>query len=73
MARIVVDENKCSGLGVCEAEAPDLFEIQDDGSLLVLDDRPGSEHMEVARAACAACPAEALSLVEDDREPAGVS
>ncbi|MBC3191095.1 ferredoxin [Pseudonocardia sp. C8] len=65
--RIVLDESKCSGLGMCEAEAPDLFEVQDDGSLRVLDDRPPEDQYEVARAACDACPTEALSIVEDDR------
>jgi ferredoxin len=62
--KIVVDYDKCSGLGLCEAEAPDLFEVQDDGSLVVLDDSPGSDQVEIARAACAACPTEALTLVE---------
>ena len=28
--RLVVDRAKCSGVGLCEAEAPDLFEVQDD-------------------------------------------
>lgn len=63
--RIVVDYDKCSSLGMCEAEAPDLFELQDDGSLAVLDDTPGSEHREAAEAACKACPTEAISLVEE--------
>jgi ferredoxin len=63
--RIVVDFDKCSGLGLCEAEAPDLFEVQDDGSLVVLDDSPGSDQLDVARAACEACPTEALALVDD--------
>src|SRR4030088_2666238 len=31
--RIVVDRDRCTGLGMCEAEAPDLFEVQDDGTL----------------------------------------
>ena len=63
--KIVVDFDKCSGLGLCEAEAPDLFEVQDDGSLTVLDDSPGSDQVEAAQAACQACPTEALSLVEE--------
>ncbi|MDT7623648.1 MAG: ferredoxin [Pseudonocardiales bacterium] len=63
--RIVVDRDKCTGLGMCEAEAPDLFEVQDDGSLTVLNDRPGSDDLEAAEAAVMACPTEALTLVED--------
>src|SRR5258708_415346 len=47
--RIVVDRDKCTGLGMCEAEAPDLFEVQDDGSLLVLLDCPGSTARDAAR------------------------
>ncbi|MCU1650751.1 MAG: ferredoxin, partial [Pseudonocardia sp.] len=57
--------DKCTGLGMCEAEAPDLFEVQDDGSLKVLDEHPGPGDREAAEAAVMACPTEALSLVED--------
>jgi len=63
--RIVVDRDRCTGLGMCEAEAPDLFEVQDDGTLKVLNDRPGAVDREAAEAAVLGCPTEALSLVED--------
>ena len=62
--RIVVDYDKCTGLGMCEAEAPDLFQVQDDGSLLVLVEEPGEDHRAAAEAACDACPTEALTLVD---------
>lgn len=64
--RIELDLGKCTGLGMCEAEAPDLFEVQDDGSLAVLVDKPTAEQRESLVAACEACPTEALSLVEDN-------
>lgn len=63
--RIVVDRSRCTGLGMCEAEAPDLFEVQEDGTLLVLDEHPGSAHREALEAAVDSCPTEALSIVED--------
>lgn len=63
--RIVVDHKKCTGLGMCEAEAPDLFEVQDDGSLVVLQERPGSDARSELEAAVASCPTEALRIVED--------
>lgn len=63
--RIVVDYNKCTGLGMCEAEAPDLFEVQDDGSLTVLDENPGEDQREALEAAVESCPTEALSIEED--------
>jgi ferredoxin len=63
--RIVVDYNKCTGLGMCEAEAPELFEVQDDGSLLVLQEKPDADRREELEAAVESCPTEALSIAED--------
>lgn len=63
--RIVVDFVKCTGLGMCEAEAPELFEVQEDGSLEVLTDQPTAEQLAAVRAAVNSCPTEALTLVED--------
>ncbi|MFP5019469.1 ferredoxin [Pseudonocardia phyllosphaerae] len=62
--RIELDESKCSGLGLCEAEAPELFEVNDDGSLSVLDATPSGDRRAECEAAVAACPTEALRLVE---------
>jgi ferredoxin len=63
--RIVVNPKKCAGLGMCEAEAPDLFEVQSDGSLVILQDRPSKDQRAEAEAASESCPAGALSIVED--------
>jgi len=60
--RIVVDRDKCTGLGMCEAEAPDLFEVQDDGSLAILNETPDEDQREAAEAAVDSCPTEALSI-----------
>lgn len=63
--RLVIDYDKCTGLGLCEAEAPDVFEIQDDGTLLCLDPNPPDELRAEVEAACSTCPTEALRIVED--------
>ena len=63
--RVVVDRDKCTGLGMCEAEAPELFELQNDGSLVILNDQPSESQGPEAEAAADACPTEALSIVED--------
>ena len=63
--RIVVDRAKCTGLGMCEAVAPDLFEVQSDGSLTMLCDRPSDEQRDQAEEAVTSCPTEALSLHEE--------
>jgi ferredoxin len=63
--RIVLDETKCTGLGVCEAKAPDLFELMEDGTLKMLCERPPAEQRAAAEDAVASCPTEALRLVEE--------
>ncbi|HEY2203932.1 MAG TPA: ferredoxin [Pseudonocardia sp.] len=63
--RIVVDWDKCTGLGMCEAEAPDVFEVSDDGTLKLLNECPGSSLRDEVEAAVESCPTEALSIVDD--------
>lgn len=63
--RIVVDRTRCTGLGMCEAEAPDVFEVQDDGTLVILNETPGADVREAVEMAVDGCPTEALSIVED--------
>jgi ferredoxin len=50
---------------MCEVEAADLFEVQDDGSLVILDEAPGEDRLDAAEAAMVACPTEALSILDD--------
>jgi ferredoxin len=63
--KIVVDRNRCTGLGMCEAAAPDVFEIQPDGSMTVLIEHPSDDMMDAVHEAIDGCPTEALSLVDD--------
>jgi ferredoxin len=60
--RIVVDYSRCGSQGLCEMEAPELFEIQEDGLLKVLDEEPSEHQRTEAEAAVIACPNRALSL-----------
>ena len=60
--RIVLDETKCSSLGMCESVAPAFFEVGDDGALAVLRDEAGEEHRALLEEAVAACPTAALRL-----------
>ena len=62
--RIVLDENKCSSTGMCEAAAPEHFEVGDDGSLTVLNDQPDEADRDTVEEAVAACPTAALSIEE---------
>ncbi|GAB3673778.1 ferredoxin [Saccharopolyspora tripterygii] len=59
---ITVDRAKCEGLGMCEAMAHEFFEVQDDGTMVVLDEHPADEHRQTVAAAVDACPVLALTL-----------
>jgi ferredoxin len=62
--RVEVDLDKCTGHGICESIADDVFEVQDDGTVLIHDhDRPASDRERMQRAVTQ-CPAAALRLTE---------
>ena len=60
--RVVVDMTKCSGLGLCEAVSPDVFEIGDDGDLIVHVHEVHSERATELEEAAAACPTQAITI-----------
>jgi ferredoxin len=62
--RVEVDLEKCTGHGICESIADDVFEVSDDGIVLIDDpDRPESDR-ERMQQAVTQCPAAALRLVD---------
>lgn len=62
--RVEVDLGKCTGHGVCESIAEDVFEVQDDGSVLIVEnERPESDRERMSQAVTQ-CPAAALRLVD---------
>ena len=64
MSRVEVDRERCVGSGTCEALAPDVFEVDDDGVLAVLVPDPDGEQLAAVRDAVQACPTRALTLVD---------
>ena len=60
--RIIVDWNRCTGMGMCESLAPDVFEVDDEGSLQVHTETVAEGMEDEVREAVASCPTEALSL-----------
>lgn len=61
--RIVHDDSRCASLGMCEAVAPELFAVGDDGVLAVLDATPAEGRRALVLEAVAACPTGALALL----------
>lgn len=64
MKCVTVDFDKCTGLGICESLAPDFFEVNDDGELLVLKEEIGGAELQEVEEAVAGCPTEALKIVD---------
>ena len=62
--RVVVDRDRCVGSGACEALAPDVFEVDDDGVLVVHRESPDDGEQPDVRDAVNACPTRALSLAD---------
>jgi ferredoxin len=63
--RIVVDRDLCQGHGVCESEAPGVFEVGKDHQVIVLEERPPEDRRAELEDAVRFCPTHALSLVDD--------
>ena len=64
--KIRVDWDLCQGHGTCVSEAPEVFALDGDGSLVVKRETPPAEQHERVRNAVRFCPAYALSLLEDE-------
>ena len=64
MSRVQVDRDRCVGSGVCEALAPEVFEIDDEGVLRVHREEPAADDLDGVRDAVQSCPTRALALAE---------
>jgi len=62
--RLEVDVDKCTGHGICESIADDVFEVQDDGLLVIDHDRAATSDRDRLQQAVIQCPAAALRLAD---------
>ncbi|GAA4689989.1 ferredoxin [Nocardioides nanhaiensis] len=60
--RIKVDFDLCESNALCEAMAPEVFELDDDDYLQVKAEETTPENLEDVKRAVAACPRAAISL-----------
>lgn len=58
-----VDEDLCTGCGLCEETCPEGFELVDDLAEVIVDEVPPGVQEE-AREAAEECPVEAISIEE---------
>lgn len=62
--RVEVDLDRCTGHGICESIAEDVFEVADDGMVHIADDeRPESDRARMQQAVTQ-CPAAALRMID---------
>ncbi len=60
--QIKIDRELCQGHATCMAEAPELFQVDEDGNLTVLQDNPDLALLEKARQAEKYCPTKAIII-----------
>ncbi len=58
--KATVDEDLCTGCGLCESTCPEVFEMQDDVAVVKVDTVP-KDLEEACEQAAEDCPVEAIS------------
>ena len=64
MKKIQIDWDLCESNAMCEALAPDHFQIDDNDDLQVLDDVVTDENQALIEQAVASCPKSAICIVD---------
>lgn len=62
--KLKVNKDICIGCGACQAIAPEVYEIEDDGLAAVISDEISEEVMEDAIDAKEGCPVAAIEEVD---------
>ncbi|SFF39312.1 ferredoxin [Actinacidiphila alni] len=62
--RVTVDPGRCDGYGNCVMTVPDVFDLDDEGRAVVVEDEVEPGRADVLRAVVA-CPYTAISTHED--------
>ncbi|WP_433560442.1 ferredoxin [Nocardia sp. CA-151230] len=61
--KVVVDRTKCTGLGLCESLAPEFFEVDEHGDLILMKDEVTETERAQVESAIEGCPTFALRLL----------
>nr|WP_269787500.1 ferredoxin [Streptomyces guryensis] len=62
--KVELEADKCVASGQCVLAAMDVFDQDDDGIAILLEDEPAPELLDDVKEAIAVCPAAAIRLVE---------
>ncbi|CAN5172735.1 ferredoxin [soil metagenome] len=61
--KVVIDDDRCGGHGVCVGLCPDVFELTDDGYAEAMTDEIPAEFEGAVREAIGACPEHAIKEI----------
>ncbi|MFN8164225.1 MAG: ferredoxin [Solirubrobacterales bacterium] len=65
--KVVADLSRCQGYANCVAAAPEVYDLADNGLVVVLAEEPRPDQHGAARQGASLCPVQALTIVEDDK------
>lgn len=68
--RILVDRRRCAGHARCNAAAPELFRLDDDGYIAIESFQVLPEHEEAAVRGARSCPERALRVEREAQDAA---
>lgn len=68
--RVLVDRELCKGHGTCMGEAPEIFHVDENGHLTLLDETPEKEFLGKAKAAEKYCPTQAIRVLSEESRTA---
>jgi ferredoxin len=63
--RVIVNMSQCESNALCMGVAPDIFEVDDDDNLTVLNETPDESDRDRVLEAVRICPKQAISIEED--------
>lgn len=63
--KIRVDYDLCEANAICMEQAPEVFKVDENDDLHILDETPGAELRKKVEAAVRLCPRQALALDDD--------
>ncbi|MGO8870725.1 MAG: ferredoxin [Acidimicrobiales bacterium] len=63
--RVVVNMSQCESNALCMGVAPDIFELDDDDNLTVLNETPDESARDRVLEAVRMCPKQAISIEEE--------
>jgi ferredoxin len=63
--KVIADRDRCMGNGICEGIHPAVFEVGDDGIVIVHNENVREADRDLVEHAVNSCPTQALCIAED--------